>query len=133
MAITKNSGRQTGLWAEVSFTYADLVSATPQQAVDVPPNAVLVGGELVISTAFNSGTSDVIEIGDGGDDDRYTVSDVNVAAAGRTALTITGYRYTVQDTIDIKWTGAGTAPTAGAGTLRLQYLIKDRATETQPS
>lgn len=132
MAITKKSGRQEGLWAEVEFTYADLVSATPQTAIVVPPNAVIVGGELVISTAFNSATSDVIEVGDGGDDDRYTASDINVAAAGRTALTITGYRYTVQDTIDIKWTGVGTAPSAGAGTLRVQYLIKDRATGVQP-
>jgi hypothetical protein len=51
---------------------------------------------------------------------------------GRTALVPTGYRYTAPDTIDLTGTLTGAAATAGAGTLRVQYVIKDRAQEVQP-
>lgn len=133
MAITKDSGRQYPLVARVDFTYSDLTDATGVEAIDIPPGAEIVGGELVIETAFNSATSDTIDVGDGGDTDRYTASPVNVAATGRTALTLTGYTYTAKDTIDILWDGTGTAPTAGAGYLKVTYTIEDRANEVNPA
>ena len=132
MAITKNGGRQYPLVAEVDFTFADLATGVVYPAIDIPANAVVVGGELVVTTAFNSGTSAVIEAGDGVVADRYLPTPVDLKTAGRTALTLTGYRYTAPDTIDVMATLAGTAATAGAGTLRVQYVIKDRAQEVQP-
>ena len=129
MAITKDIGRQTPLVAIVRFTFADVVDAVAVEAVDVPPNAIVVGGALVIETAFNSATSDVADIGDGADPNRYTASAINIAATGRTALTLTGFKYTAHDTVDVTWNGTGTAPTAGAGYLELHYVIEGRANE----
>ena len=131
MAITKNGARQYGLWAEVDFALADLASGVAALAIDIPGNAVVVGGELVIRTVFNSGTSDTFIVGDDGVTNRYANA-VNGQTAARTALTLTGYRYTAPNTIDVTWTAVGTAATAGAGTLRVQYVIKDRAQEVQP-
>lgn len=132
MSITKNAARQYPLSAEVDFDYADLTSGSAVAAIDVPAGAVIVGGELVVGTAFNSATSDVISIGDGGSATRYENAQDVKTAAGIWPLTLTGYRYTEADTIDVTWTGAGTAPTAGAGTLRIQYVIENRANEVNP-
>ena len=131
MAITKNGGRQYPLVAEVDFTFADLATGVVYPAIDIPGNAVVVGGELVITTAFNTGTSAALAIGDDIATTRYA-SAIDAKAAARTALTRTGYRYTAPNTIDIIATLVGTAATAGAGTLRVQYVIKDRAQEVQP-
>ncbi len=115
MAIKKDNGRQYPLIAKVAFAYSDLVSGVAAEAIDLPPNATIIGGELVIETAFNSATTSVIDVGDGADPNRYTASSVNVKVAGRTALTLTGYRYTGKDTIDILWAETGAAATQGSG------------------
>lgn len=132
MAITKNGARQWPMVAYVDFTYDNLTDATGVAAIDIPVNATVVGGGLVINTVFNSATSDTIDVGDGSDTDRYTASPIDVTATGYTALTLTGYTYTAQDTIDILWDGTGAAPTTGAGTLIVWYIIDDRANEVQP-
>lgn len=131
MPITKDCGRQTVLSAEVDFTFADITDdAAANPAIDIPAGAVVVGGELVVTTAFDSTTSDVADIGDGGDTDRYSATPVNLQAAGATALDVTGYRYTANDTIDIAWTpGTASTATAGAATLRIQYVMDGRANE----
>lgn len=130
MAITQDAERQYALTVDIPFTYADFTSGTAAAALDVPENAFVVGGYFVIDTAFNSATSDTITVGDGVSANRYA-SGVNGQTAAATALTLTGYKYTADDTIDITWTGAGTAPTAGAGRLVVQYAIDGRANERQ--
>jgi hypothetical protein len=97
----------------------------------LPGNSVVVGGEIEITTVFNPGTSLTIAVGDGVLGTRYA-SAADAEALGRTALVPTGYRYTAPDTIDLTGTLTGAAATAGAGTLRVQYVIKDRAQEVQP-
>jgi len=130
MAITKNVGRQDILVARVEFGYADLTSGSFEAAAELPPNAEVVGGELVIDTVFDSGTSDTLTVGDSSSGGRYA-SGIDGQSAARTALTPTGYRYTGRDNVGITWTGAGTAPSQGAGHLNVQYIIKDRAVETE--
>ena len=111
MAISKNSARQYPLMASVDVTYDMLTSGSAEAAVDIPAGATVVGGYLVVDTAWDSATSDVLDIGDGDDVDRYTASQIDLTAAGATALDVTAYEYTVQDTIDLTWTGAGCCPT----------------------
>ena len=130
MSITVDSGRQDLLVADVDFTYADFTSGSPAAAIEVPAGAVVVGGFIVIDTAFDSATSDTIIVGDGGDDNRYANA-VNGASAALTALTITGYEYTETDNIDIQWTGVGAAPSAGAGRLVVHYYVDGRAAQNQ--
>lgn len=135
MAITKLAGRQEVVsTSPVTLSYDTLSSdaAVAEGVVDLPANAIVVGGELIVDVVFNSTTSDVIDIGDGGNDDRYTSSAIDLTALGRTALTLTGYKYTVADAIDVEWT-AGSTGTATTGSARLiiQYVVDGRAAFSQ--
>lgn len=127
MAITKDSGRQDVLAAVVDFTYADLVDATAVEAINMPAGAIVVGGRLVITTAFNSGTSDTIAVGDG--TNAYLAA-TSVAATGSTELA-GGLPYSASDTVDLTWDGTGAVPTAGAGKLIVEYVVSGRACEVQ--
>jgi len=130
MSITKDIGRQYPLVARVDFTYASFgASGVAEEAIDLPVGAVVTGGALVITTAFNSATTDAIEVGDGDAVARFLASQDVKSAAGRFALTGTEKIYTAPDSVDLEWTGAGAAPSQGAGYLELEYVIDDRANE----
>ena len=126
--ITKNCGRQTILSAEVDFTFADIVSGTFAPALDIPAGAIVVSGAVVVKTAFNSGTSDVLSVGDVALNTRY-LSNGNIHATGMVNLVPTGFRHTGGE-IGVLWTAVGAAATAGAAKLIVNYVIEGRATET---
>lgn len=131
MAINKNSGRQELIVATVDFGFADLVSGVDLSALDLPRNAVVTGGDVVVTTAFNSATSDVLDVGDATVQNRY-LNDANLAAVGRTALIATGFVTTAtQPAITVRWVGVGAAPTAGACRLTVHYYVKGRAAFAQ--
>ena len=130
MAITKDSGRQKVQCGYVEFALADLTSGTRMPAIDVPAGAIVLGGFVGITTAFNSGTTDALIVGDSVDADEYaTVSAGSgaLSAALYKALTPTGYQYTTNDAIELTWTGAGTAATTGAGYMIVYYIVEGRA------
>lgn len=134
MAITKNAGRQEVIAAKLTVTYADPANddGTVEGAINVPAGAIVVGGYINVTTAFDSTTSDVVDVGDGVDPDRYTASPVNLQSTGRTALTLTGYEYPATDDIDIGWTaGATGTATAGSFDLVVEYIVSDRAAFSQ--
>lgn len=124
-------GRQYPLVALQHFTYEDL-GGVAVAALDLPGGAIVIGGELVITEAFNSATSDAIDVGDGADPDRYAAA-VDAQALGRTALTLTGYKYALPDTVDIGLTSVGGPPTAGGGYLMVEYIMDGRSQEVQPA
>jgi len=126
MAVTQSKGRQSTIVAEASFVFGGLTDATAMPAVQVPVGAVVVGGEVVVDTVWNSATTDVADVGDGGDANRYTANQVDFAVLGRTKLTLTGFAYTAADWIDVTWNGTGTAPTTGAGRLFVHYVVPGR-------
>jgi len=70
MPITLKSDRQQSSWATVDISYADLVSGAAQTAIQLPVNAVVQAGAVVVKTAFNSATSDVIVVGDSASSNR---------------------------------------------------------------
>ncbi|NIQ14286.1 MAG: hypothetical protein GTO02_07745 [Candidatus Dadabacteria bacterium] len=131
MAITKLSGRQEVIASQpVTIAWDTLSSdaAVAEAVFDIPANAIIVGGGIVVDTAFNSTTSDVLDLGDGSDDDRYTPTPINLQATGFTAWTVTGFKYTTADTIDLEWTaGAASTATAGSARLWLEYIVDGRA------
>lgn len=131
MAITLNPNRQQSCWATVDISYADLVSGAAQTAIQLPVGAVVVGGAVVVKTAFNSATSDVIVVGDSASANRYRAS-VSIASAARQALTATGYE-TLSTTrgLQVTWTGSGTAPSAGALRLEVEYIVPSRGDAIQ--
>src|SRR6056297_3416801 len=97
----------------------------------VPANASIVRGGVVVLTAFDSGTSDVLDIGfrnagDGttADPDNYAtdldLTTVGVIVADAIA-TATGYHAEGAE-ITAAYVSAGTAPTAGSAYVWVEYL-----------
>lgn len=130
MAFTQDSGRQYPLAAVASFTYDDFTSGTYLPMVEVPSDAIVIGGFLVIDTVFDSGTTDTFTVGDSVDDDEYG-SAIDGQAAALTAITPTGYKFTANGTVGLKLTSVGTAATQGAGRLVVQYVRDGRSNENQ--
>lgn len=130
MPITKDVGRQYSLVARVPFVYTDFTSGVGVGSVDLPANSHVTGGSLVITTAFNSATSDQIEVGTATTAGLYLTQDVKTAA-GSFAIVPTEDVHAASTEILLEWTGAGAAPSQGAGFLLLEYVITDRANENQ--
>lgn len=132
MTVIKDQGRQYPLVAVFDLVPGDmLLDGTAEEVIDFPGDAWVTGGEIVVDTAFDAATSSVCDIGDGDDDDRYGAA-VDLAATGRTALTLDGHKYSAPDTIDLKVTEVGGPSVAGAARLLVYYVIDDkRAHENQ--
>lgn len=135
-ALKLNSGRQYPLVAEVAFGFENVTdTGVAVPAVKLPIGAQVIGGSVVIDTAFNfvlgTGGSAVLDVGDSAVDTRYA-NDVNLVAAGRTALVPTGFVANGED-IAIKpvLTTITTAATAGKGRLVVEYVMANRANEVQ--
>jgi hypothetical protein len=129
-ALKRKAARQYVLAAQLTVDFSNVVdTAVAVNAIDLPYGAQVVGGDVIVDTAFNAGTSIVLDIGDATVANRY-VNDVNLAATGRTALVPTGY---VSDgaVISITPVIVGAVPTAGSARITVQYVIKDRAQEAQ--
>ncbi len=128
MTYNKDAGRQTTLQAVAKFDFSDLTDETALEALDLPYGAIILSGDLTATTAFNSATSDTITV-----TGSATLSATDVSSTGRTALTGVGagVPLTAPGAVSVTWNGAGTAPTQGAGYVRVEYIIDNRATEVQ--
>lgn len=135
-------GAQYPLVAEFTFNYDDTmldtsgtlkdfktVGSTVVDAINLPTNAIVIGGEVVTETAISGSTAYNVSVGDSGSATRY-LSATDRVTAGRTALVPTGYvgageqiRVTVAPTV--------AAATAGKVTVRVQFVVRNRVNETQ--
>lgn len=131
MAITKDFNRQCVMSALLTVKFSDLTgsSGVDLAAFSMPPNAIVTGGTINVKTAFNSATSDVIDVGDSVSQNRY-LNDGNIHATGLVALVPTGYVHPGGD-LTVRWTGVGTAPTAGEVLIRIDYVVVGRGEFTQ--
>lgn len=141
--LKKNRTLQYPLQAEFTFAVTDTMVAADGvtrtlgasgaanifDMVALPPNAVVVGGDLTVETASNDGGTSTVSVGDSGSATRYLAA-TSIKAAGRTALVPTGYRGNGED-IRVTFANASGNATAGTVTLRVQYTITGRANETQ--
>lgn len=141
--LRKNSARQYPLVAEFTFNVTDTMVATDGavrafgaagastifDALNLPNNAVLIGGEVVVETASNDSGTATIAVGDSGNSTRYLAA-TSIKAAGRTALVPTGYRGNGED-LRLTFANAGGGATAGTITVRALYTITNRAHEVQ--
>lgn len=131
MPITKNSGRQCIVSAYVDITVDMLASGVAANAIELPPGAVVVGGDAVTEEAWNSTTSDVWSVGDVTVANRYA-SGLNIRSVGRQALTPTGFKTTAtQRYVNVTWTSGGGTPTTGKTRLRVDYYVEGRAEFSQ--
>ena len=132
MPIKKNSGRQDLIVASLFIGFADPSPyGTAQNAIDLPGNAVLVGGDVTVITPWNSTTTATLQLGDAAVPARYTSAPVDLKTAGRTALTLTGYKHSVAESLKALLAQTGAAATAGTARVTLQYFVEGRAAFSQ--
>lgn len=98
-------------------------------AISLPPNANVIGGEIVVETAGVGPTAYTLSVGDSGSATRYA-SAVDLKTAARTALTLTGFRGAGEN---IRLTMNVTVANASAGkaTVRVLYTVQNRSSEVQ--
>lgn len=139
--LRKTRGAQWPLLAEFTFLVTDTfvmtdgvtkafsVAAPVADVVPLPPNAVVVGGDMTVETVSNDSSTATIAVGDSVTANRYLAA-TNIKAAARTALTLTGFRGAGED-IRITLANAGADATAGKVTLRVLYIVQNKHNEVQ--
>lgn len=98
-------------------------------AINLPANANVIGGELVVETAYTGTTVATVSIGDSASATRYG-STVNLMSAARTALTLTGFRGAGEN-LRLTFNLTVANATAGKATVRVLYTIQGRSNEVQ--
>lgn len=132
MSIKKNAGRQELIVASMLITFGDPTAyGTAEGAIDLPGGAVVVGGDVTVITPWNSATTATLKLGDAGDDDRYTAAAIDLKTAGRTALTITGFKTPAAQAINALFAQTGAAATAGQARVTVEYFVEGRSAFTQ--
>jgi len=91
--------------------------------IPLPVGAVVLSGELIVSTAFDGSTYALI-IGDSASTNRYLAT-ADRKAAARTTLVPSGY-VSLGEPLRVTITPTGTT-TVGAGTIHIEYVIPGRA------
>jgi hypothetical protein len=132
MSTPVNINRQTILYAERDFDFEDLPSGVATPMIYLPAGSKVLRGGVDIVTAFDSGTSDTLTVGDTegvGDADRYDSAIDAQAAALSTFGAVAGGTIDTAEAITLTNTAVGTAATAGAGTLWIEYVVDNRTTE----
>lgn len=136
MTTQVNVTRQTVLVAEREFDYTDFVSGTPKPLIYLKPGTRILRGFLDITTAFDSGATDTMDVGDTAgatpDVDKYLdgASD-NVGTVGIKALAlapITNGVIQTAEAVTVTYTGTD-ACSGGAGALVIEYIEDTRSTE----
>ena len=118
MPITKDANVQEVCSKSVTIGFADVTQNVAVAAIDIPPNSIILSGHLFTTQAWNSTTSDVLDVGDAGLATRYiTDGAIRAASGAQVALVPTGYVHT-GGPITVTHT-AGTAATATTGSTRL--------------
>lgn len=134
MAVTKDSGRQNILCAVLDLNYGDMTSGVSTKIIDLPPNAIVLGGFAFVETADNAGTTAVLDVGDGTTADLY-VTALDLKTAGESEafdVTELGKLYTTTGLgIYATRTAVGTAATAGKARVTVFYIEVGRVNEVR--
>lgn len=129
MAITKNAEVQSVVTKTVNINLADVTSGVDYAAMDLPPNSVILSGSVYTTEAWNSTTSDVLDVGDTASQLRY-LNDGNIrAAAALVPLVPTGFAHP-GGSLTVRWTSGGGVPTTGKARLVVSYVQLGKAAST---
>jgi len=111
-----------------NITFAD--NGVAKTVGIVPAGATVIRGGVVVSTAFNAGTSNVLDIGTSADDDGFAtdlaLGTIGVINTDEMATTNDAGPFTVDTTIIATVALSGTAATAGVGRVWVEYILSDR-------
>ena len=122
---TKN--RQDILVTEpVAITFADAGVAI--DFAELPVGAQLLHIFINVTVVFNSSGTDLLDVGDGADTDRFQAN-LDVSALGLTTVGCGGFPYTAADNIQAQFDQSVADATTGALTIQAAYVIADRTCE----
>jgi len=126
-----NSGRQNKIVAEQVIDFSDVVSGTPKKLMFLPGGAYSITGKIIPLVAFNSATSDVLDVGTLASGNAYA-NDANIHIT--TDVALTGLPKVVDGSgtdgglwLYGTWVGVSTAPTAGQVVLNVEYCVLGRS------
>lgn len=92
----------------------------------LPAKAVVINAGVVVTTAFNAGTGNVLDIGTSADDDGFA-TDLALGTIGRIAAdelaTSNDLYSTTEVTVTATLALSGTAASAGAGIVFVEYFV----------
>ncbi|HYF28589.1 MAG TPA: hypothetical protein VD931_22810 [Baekduia sp.] len=120
--------------AEVAFGKTTSGTNTTYDIFTPPPNAVVVGGRVIVVTAFNSSGGNTVDVGDSDDLDRYTeaaainMADPDAPATGFDMLG-DGKVYAGNQNIRLTITNTTDDATAGRVIVAVDMVIPGRANE----
>lgn len=107
-------------------SYSDLTSGTAFTVGTLPAGAVVLDACAVVTTAFNSATSDVLNIGTASDGDGFATS-LDITSAGKKAAdelaTSDDLLFSAAANVTATWTGTGAAPSAGAVEVIVSFVV----------
>lgn len=126
MSLIINSGRQNKVVAEQRIKFSDLVSGVAQPVMFLPNGAYNIVGKIIPIVAFNSATSDTVDVGTATTGNAYG-NDLSIHAL--TPQSLTGFPNILTDDqwLYLNWTGTGAVPTAGEVILSVEYSVIDRS------
>jgi len=128
MTISANVGRQEVISAsvDVDLIEATLVTGVAQNAIQLPPNAYIVGGQVDTVLAFDSVTSDDVDVVVG-TETLLAAGDVSVLGASVALTTGQGIKTNAPTWVTVEWNGVGGSQTEGTARLTVQYVVDGRA------
>ena len=139
--LRKQSGVQNVLEAEFVWNWNDTMvdingatldfktntSGIVADVINLPPGAVVIGGDVTTETAVTGSTAYNVSVGDSASATRY-LGVTDKTAAALTALVPTGY-FGLGEQIRLTVTPTIADSTAGKVVLRVQYVLRNRANE----
>lgn len=126
-------GRQEKIVAIQELTFEDINASGEVTLFQIPSGSIVTGGHVNVSTAFTDATTLTLDVGiSGGDIDIWTPTIIDLKTAGGTALDVTttagaADKATVFTAVAGTVTLTGTAPTAGAVEVVLEYAMSGRS------
>lgn len=113
----------------VSKTFGSAAAATTTfDVIKLPVNSVILSGEVVTETAVTGSTAYNVIVGDSATSNRY-LGTTDKTTAARTALVPTGYVNTGGLSLRVAVAPTVAASTAGKLSVKIEYMIRDRADE----
>jgi hypothetical protein len=104
----------------------NLAASDILEMVKVPAGATIQ--EIICATTGSLGATSTVEIGDGGDTDRFfAAANFGNGAAGLVRLNVAGghgYKYTSEDTIDVRIATNATPATGAVVTMTVIYTMQ---------
>ena len=121
MAITKDANVQAVVSKTVTINLADVTTGVDYEAMDLPPNSIIQYGDLYTTEAWNSTTSDVLDVGDSASQNCY-LNDGNIRTlAARVPLVPTSFVHP-GGALTVRWVSGGGTPTTGKVRLTVNYI-----------